>query len=126
MNLSSLSLQELKAKHGRHITAAYKVWAEIQRREGMENIENMVSCLPKKQQTFLLALWKTPQKRMSILDLEKKVWKTKDHESVPQGTMAHLVWRLGNSLVENSIPLFIEEIKRENGDIVGYQIKRQK
>ena len=63
---------------------------------------------------------------MSIIDLEKKVWGTKDHESVPQETVRNLVWRLGNSIEKLGIPVFIDEVKRENGDIWGYKIKRKK
>jgi len=126
VNLSSHSTAELKAKHTRLLTAACKVWAEIQRREGSESIEVMATSLPQKQRSFLLALWNTQHKRMSIIDLEKKVWGTKDHESVPQETVRNLVWRLGNSIEKLGIPVFIDEVKRENGDIWGYKVKRKK
>jgi DNA-binding response OmpR family regulator len=123
---SALSISELKALHGRHLAAAYKIWAEIQKREGTENIEGMISRLPKTQRSFLHALWKAPNKRLSISDLERKVWGKTENEFVPPTTIKHAAWRVGNSIEKYGIPLFIDEVKQKNGDIWGYAVKEKK
>ena len=71
--LAHLSLPELKTRHGRLLSAAYRVWGEIQKREGMESIETQIACLTKKQQAFVSALWYARGRKMKVVDIEKMV-----------------------------------------------------
>jgi hypothetical protein len=121
-----LSTPELDALLWRRIAELNKLRTEIQRRKGMEDIESQIARFPKKQRAFLLALLKSPHKRMSLLDLTKIVWEETDdpNTQVKPETIRIFVWRLGNSLMEKGLPLFIDEIKRENGDVYGYKIKK--
>ena len=77
MKLSSLSLSELKAKHGRHLAAAYKVWAEIQRRERME--EEVTDECPdfsdysQNTRNLLEATWDAPGRKLSKAEIGEAV-----------------------------------------------------
>jgi DNA-binding response OmpR family regulator len=123
MKLSTLSDSDLKAKHGRLLAAACKVWAEIERREGTESMPSQINRLRGKQRDFLLALWQAPKKRMTVVDIEKKVW---GDEWVERETFRKLMQRLESSIEKQGISLFIDSVFSKNGDVVGYKIKRKK
>ena len=134
MKQSSLSYPILESRFSRHFTAATrhsaaadKLWTEIQRRKGTWSIESYIACLSEKQRTFVLALWNAPNRRMSISDLASKVWnETEDpNKQVKPETIRNFVWRLENAIEANGLALFIDDIKRDNGDLYGYEIKEK-
>ena len=127
MKLSDLSTPELETLLWRRIAELDKLRTEIQRRKGTESIESQISRLPRKQRTFLLAIWNTPYKRMKLTDLTEIVWKeTEDpRKQVKPETIRNFVWRLETAIENKGIPLFIDTIKRDNGNIYGYKIKKK-
>jgi len=121
MNLHDLSLSELKTKHGRLLSAAYRVWGEIQKREGVESIEQQIACLTKKQRAFISALWYARGRKMKVIDIENKVWKGKH---ITSENVRRFVWRMERNIEKHGISLFLDTIKRKNGDVMGYKIKK--
>jgi len=76
MKLSSLSLSELKAKHGRYLAAACKVWAEIERREKAGNTEQIdldVSQFKDTTNRLLTEFLNAPDKILSKEDIRQDV-----------------------------------------------------
>ena len=128
MKLSDLSTPELEALLWRRIAELDKLRAEIQRRKGTESIEGQISRLPRKKRAFLLALWNAPHRRMKLTDLAGIVWKETDdpNTQVQPETIRKFVQRLEASMEERKIPLFIDCVKRENGDIYGYRLTLRK
>jgi DNA-binding response OmpR family regulator len=128
VKLSQLSTSALDALIDRHIAATNKLWAEKRRRQGVESIESQIACLPKKQRLFLLALWKAPNKRMTINALAKRVWNETDdpNTQVKPETIRKFIQRLETSIEEFKIPLFIDCVKLKNGDVYGYKLTLKK
>jgi hypothetical protein len=128
VSLSSLTTSELEAMLWRRIAELDRLRTEIQRRRGTESIEGLISCLPNKKRAFLLALWNTPHKRMKLTDLAKIVWKETDDikTQVQPETIRKFVQRLEASMEESKIPLFLDCVKRENGDVYGYKLTLKK
>jgi len=121
MSLNDLSLSELEAKQERLLNALFRVRAAIQRQRGTENIEQQVARLPKKQRAFVLALLEAPNKRLECMELEEKVWNCQGKS--PEYFRA-FVSRIETTFVDERLPLLIEAIKRENGDVLGYKLKK--
>ena len=121
MSLNDLSLPELEAKQERLLNALCRVRAAIQRQRGTENIEQQVARLPKKQRAFVLALLEAPNKRLECMELEEKVWNCQGKS--PEYFRA-FVSRIETTFVDERLPLLIEAIKRENGDVLGYKLKK--
>lgn len=121
MSLHDLSLSELEAKQERLLNALFRVRAAIQRQRGTENIEQQVARLPKKQRAFVLALLEAPNKRLECMELEEKVWNCQGKS--PEYFRA-FVSRIETTFVDERLPLLIEAIKRENGDVLGYKLKK--
>jgi len=123
MNLNALSLPELKVKHGRLLSAAVRVWAEIQKREGTERIEQQIACLPTKQRDFVLALCDARGRTVEIMELEEKVWAGKEQTT---DYLRAFVNRIGKTFDKEHLPFFIESVVQKNGDLRGYKIKKTK
>jgi DNA-binding response OmpR family regulator len=74
MKLSTLSDSDLKAKHGRLLAAACKVWAEIERRERVETAEKIDFSMFKDTTNRLLTeFMKAPDKMLSQEDIRQDV-----------------------------------------------------
>ena len=128
MKLSDLSLPELEDKHWWLETASYKVQTEIRKRKGIEDIESKINRLSKNRRTFMLALWKAPNKQMETVELLKKVWgisKNSKKGKKPE-TIRKFLQRLHESLEKFAILLFVEPVKDEKGKIYAYKIIQPK
>jgi len=121
MNLNDLSLPELEAQQDRLLNRLCRIRAAIQRQKGTENIEQQITRLPKKQRAFVFALLEAPHKRLKLTDLEAKVWHGKEKTN---NYFRTFVGRIEKTFAEERVPLFIDTIRRENGDVVGYMIKK--
>ena len=128
MKLSDLSLPELEDKHWWLETASYKVQTEIRKRKGIEDIESKIKRLSKDRRTFMLALWKAPNKQMEIAKLFKKVWRdTKDPiKRLKSEGFRKFLQRLHESLEKFAILLFVEPVKDEKGKVYAYKIIQPK
>ena len=128
MKLSDLSLPELEDKHWWLETASYKVQTEIRKRKGIEDIESKIKRLSKDRRTFMLALWKAPNKQMEIAKLFKKVWRdTKDPiKRLKSEGFRKFLQRLHEALEKLAILLFVEPVKNEKGKIYAYKIIQPK
>jgi hypothetical protein len=136
MRLSDLSSSEIDARVERHIVASIrhtdaskrhtvatkKLFAEIQKRKGVESIDSKINRLSEMQQIFVKALLDSPEHRMTVFEIEKKVWNTKEGECVESETRRKFLQRLEKAISEHAIPLLIEPLKRPNRDIYGYEI----
>ena len=122
MNLNALSLPELEAQQEQLLNKLCRIRTAIQRKKGTENIEQQIARLPEKQRAFVVALWRSPTRSLELIDIERKVW---GKEHVASETVRNLVWRVENTIEKNHIPLFIDTVKRKNGDVRGYTIRKK-
>jgi len=123
MNLNALSLPELEAQQERLLNQLCRVRAAIQRKSGIEGIEQQIACLPAKQRDFVSALWTARGQTVELITLEEQVWNGK--EKTPH-YFRTFVGRIEETFIKNHIPLFIDSVKQKNGDLKGYKIKKMK
>jgi hypothetical protein len=120
MNLNALTLSELEDQQERLLNRLFRVRAAIQRQKGTESIPQQIARLPKRSRDFVSALWQAPGHRMKLIDLEEKVW----HGKVIQSeTVRRLAYDTDRRMENAGIPLYIDSIKRKNGDVMGYAVK---
>ena len=122
MNLNALTLPELEAVQGQLLDRLCRVRAAIQRKQGTESISQKITRLPKKQRAFVSALWEARGRTVELMDIEEKVWKGKP---VNPETVRRLAYDAERRMEKEGIPLFIERIKRKNGDVMGYGIRKK-
>jgi len=123
MNLNDLSLPELEAQQERLLNRLCRVRAEIQRREGTENVEQQLARLPKKQRAFVSTLLDARGRTVTLMDIEKDVW---NGSNKSEDYFRAFVGRIEKTFGQENIPLLIDISRRENGDVIGYKIKRFK
>ena len=121
MNLSELTHSELEAKQMRLLNALCRVRAEIQRREGTESVEQQVARLPKKQRAFVATLLDARGRTVTLMDIEKNVWNGRNKS---EDYFRAFVGRIEKTFGQENIPLLIDISRRDNGDVVGYKIKK--